>query len=151
MMASLFSFFTRNFFICERNIIWIIDRIIARVKSICIMFHNVIYIVTFHMICETVSIDIHNFAFVAKQQYSWWKSYKDVFRYIEDAHIYVYQFVEFHTSFLSRPNSPKRRYNYENSISRSLSLHRISHSNALKVARRRSCAHSLWFCRKLRH
>jgi len=53
------------------------------------------------MIYEIVSIDIHNVAFVAKQ-YSWWKSYKDVFRYIEDAHIYVYQFVEFHTSHFYR-------------------------------------------------
>jgi len=109
------------------------DRIIARVKSIYIMFHNIIYIVTFHVIYETVSINIHNFAFIAKQRCHvlMVKIIQTCFRYIEDAHTYVYQFAKFHLEFAHFYCNQILRKEYENSVSRSLPLHRISHSNPL--------------------
>ena len=142
------------------------DRIIARVKSIYIMFHNIIYIVTFHVIYETVSINIHNFASIAKQRCHvlMVKIIQTCFKYIEDAHTYVYQFAEFHLEFahfycnqILRKDATSMKIRFRDHclcivspIPTHYSTHRISHSNALKVARRRGCAHSPWSSRKPR-
>ena len=142
------------------------DRIIARIKSIYIMFHNIIYIVTFHVIYETVSINIHNFAFIAKQRCHILivKNHTNMFQiyrgctYLRISVCWISPRV---CAFLLQPDSPKRCYEYENSVSRSLPLHRISHSNPLfnpsylpfqRIKSRTSTwfTHSSWSCQKPR-
>ena len=96
------------------------------------------------MIYETVSIGIHNFAFIAKQLYHilMVKIIQTYFRYIEDAHTYI-DLLNFTSSLrisIMTRFSEKKCYDYESS--RSLSLHRISRPNALRVARRHSYTHS---------
>ena len=58
----------RNFFICERNTIRVVTRVIACVKSIYITFYDVVHIVAFYVIYKTVGVGVHNFAFFAKKR-----------------------------------------------------------------------------------
>jgi len=107
-------------------------RVIARIESIDIAFHNNIDI-ALDVIRLSVYIILH-FSWKSGNTCLWWNLCKHVLN-ISKMHVPTYIFVELHFEFLYFYRDHVLGKNASESlVSRSLPLHRISHPNALRVA-----------------
>jgi len=103
IMASLFSSFIKpGIFLFVSGISYVLDSVIVRIKSTYNTFHDIVNIVTFYVIYEAISIDIHNFGFFAKQRCHVLvvKFVQTRLGYVEYAHTHVYEFIELHLKFM---------------------------------------------------
>jgi len=91
MIALLFSSFITpgTFFTDEWDAVRVIDRVIARVESADVTFHNVIYIVTFDEINKTVRVHYFTFLVIHRQHIIVIKFVQTYLGYVKDAHTHV--------------------------------------------------------------